>query len=136
MFRLIPFILLLIAVPALAQDAVVPADRVTSHVNVRSAPSTDAMEVGRLNVGESARLIASVPRWYEIQLADEPRSLAFVMVEAYSRRFQHTTGSGVPGRYRRAHRGGTLRHLYEGGDHHHLQREIAGDGELLKIGGV
>jgi beta-lactamase superfamily II metal-dependent hydrolase len=74
MTRFIALVLLLIgSVPAFAQDAVVPADRVTNHVNVRSAPSTDAMEVGRLNVGESARLIASVPRWYEIQLPDGTR---------------------------------------------------------------
>jgi beta-lactamase superfamily II metal-dependent hydrolase len=71
---MIALILLLLApVAAFAQDAVVPTDRVASFVKVRSAPSTDSMEVGRLNVGESARLLRSVPRWFEIQLADGTR---------------------------------------------------------------
>jgi hypothetical protein len=81
MTRMIALGLLLIAVPAFARDAVVPADRVTSFVNIRSAPSTDAMEVGRLNVGESARLIRSIPRWHEIQLADGTRGVRGEVVD-------------------------------------------------------
>ena len=69
MIRLV-ILLLLIATPTFAQDLVTPSDRVTSHVNIRSAPSTDAIEIGQLRPGESLPLVESVPRWYEVRLAD------------------------------------------------------------------
>jgi competence protein ComEC len=50
------------------EERVVPSDRVTTFVYVRSAPDGDAEERGRLQVGESADLIQSVPRWYEVRL--------------------------------------------------------------------
>jgi competence protein ComEC len=62
-----------VASPAAAQDLVTPSDRVTSHVNVRSAPSISASEIDQLQVGKSAQLLGDVPRWYEIQLSDGRR---------------------------------------------------------------
>lgn len=61
--------LLLLSPPALA-DKVTPSDRVTSYVNVREGPSGNAAVVSQLRPGETAELIASVPSWYKIRLAD------------------------------------------------------------------
>lgn len=51
-------------------DKVMPSERVTSHVNVREGPSASTPIVGQLRVGEQAELVAPVPRWYQIRLAD------------------------------------------------------------------
>lgn len=55
--------------PAVA-DRIIPSDRVSNFVNVRQGPSTDTPEVGRLRPGESAELLANVPRWYQVRLAN------------------------------------------------------------------
>jgi competence protein ComEC len=61
-----------VASTALAQleDRVVPSDRVTSFVFIRTEPDSASAERGRLHVGESIPLIGSIPRWYEVQLPD------------------------------------------------------------------
>src|SRR5688500_10545955 len=70
MSRMIAFLfLLLAAVPALAQDAVTPSDRVRTHVNVRATAAEDGAVVGQLNIGQALTLVASVPRWHQVQLA-------------------------------------------------------------------
>lgn len=48
---------------------VVPSDRVVTFVNVRETPDVTGTELGRLLVGESAEVISSVPRWYQVRLA-------------------------------------------------------------------
>ncbi|MBO6946398.1 MAG: SH3 domain-containing protein [Rhodospirillales bacterium] len=50
-------------------DTVVPSDRVSNHVNIRSEPRGEPAEiVGRLNRGERARFLGSVPYWYHVEL--------------------------------------------------------------------
>jgi beta-lactamase superfamily II metal-dependent hydrolase len=55
--------------PAAADD-IAPADRVVNHVNVREGPSTDSPVVGILKKGDRASLLLTIPRWYQIRLAD------------------------------------------------------------------
>jgi hypothetical protein len=55
--------------PAFAKDLVTPSDRVTTHVNIRSAADETAPEIDQLAIGEGLPLVRSVPRWYEVQLA-------------------------------------------------------------------
>lgn len=70
LFLSITFLGVLIPLTAAAQDEqVIPSDRVTTFVYIRSAPDADSMESGRLRPGESAELIRSVPRWYEVRLS-------------------------------------------------------------------
>jgi beta-lactamase superfamily II metal-dependent hydrolase len=52
-----------------AQEQVVPSQRVTNFVHIRNAPDGSG-EKGRLRPGESLPLVADVPRWYEVRLAD------------------------------------------------------------------
>ncbi len=52
------------------EDRVVPSDRVVSFVFVRAQPDRTSAELGRLHVGESVPLKASVPKWYEVELSD------------------------------------------------------------------
>jgi len=47
---------------------VTPSDRVTSRLNVRDGFSTTTGIVGKLQPGEDALFIESVPRWNKIQL--------------------------------------------------------------------
>ena len=49
-------------------DRVVPNNRVENHLVVRAEPRGGAAPVGRLEPGDSARLDASVPHWYQITL--------------------------------------------------------------------
>jgi competence protein ComEC len=72
---LITLAVALLALPVAAQDLVTPSDRVQTHVNIRSAPSGDAAEIGHLEIGEGLPLVQSVPRWYEVQL---PEGTGFV----------------------------------------------------------
>ena len=53
---------------ASAQDLVTPADRVSTHVNIRAAANENAAQIDQLGVGEALPLVRSVPRWYEVQL--------------------------------------------------------------------
>jgi competence protein ComEC len=55
---------------AQTQETVVPSDRVTTFVHIRSAPRASSTERGRLQIGDSLPLIQSVPRWYEVRLPD------------------------------------------------------------------
>src|SRR5918994_2953547 len=55
---------------AQTEETVVPSDRVTTFVHIRSAPSASSDERGRLEIGESLPLVQSVPRWYEVRLPD------------------------------------------------------------------
>jgi competence protein ComEC len=67
----LPLIILIVLAcgPAAAQDLVTPADRVTTHVNIRSTANEEAAAIGQLQIGEALPLVSSVPRWYEVQLA-------------------------------------------------------------------
>jgi beta-lactamase superfamily II metal-dependent hydrolase len=72
--RLLAFLLLCCmalcaAVPAAAQD-VTPSARVTRNVVVREQASTASTPVGRLVPGDRATVIAEVPGWYRVRLAD------------------------------------------------------------------
>lgn len=49
-------------------DRVVPNSRVENHLVVRAEPKGGSAPVGRLEPGDSARLDASVPHWYQITL--------------------------------------------------------------------
>lgn len=51
-------------------EVVTPSDRVTTRLNVRDGPSTTTGIVGKLQPGEEALFLESVPRWYKIQLED------------------------------------------------------------------
>jgi hypothetical protein len=59
---------LLILAPAATATLVTPSDRVTTRLNVREFPSPDSAAVGKLEKGETAELVESVPRWYQIRL--------------------------------------------------------------------
>jgi hypothetical protein len=67
---LVAVAVLVLGRPTFAQDLVVPSERVTSFVNIRSRPSASAPEIGRLEPGESPPLVPDVPRWYEVRLPD------------------------------------------------------------------
>ncbi|MGC1955812.1 MAG: SH3 domain-containing protein [Gammaproteobacteria bacterium] len=49
---------------------VTPSDRVTTRLNVRSAPSATAAIVGTLRPGEAALFLEDVPHWYRVRLDD------------------------------------------------------------------
>jgi len=49
-------------------DRVVPSNHVENHLVGRAEPKAGSAPVGRLEPGDSARLVASVPYWYEISL--------------------------------------------------------------------
>lgn len=55
-------------------DVVTPTDQVTKYVIVRSAPSTSSgTPRGRLNPGDRAELLESIPSWYRVRLSDGTR---------------------------------------------------------------
>jgi beta-lactamase superfamily II metal-dependent hydrolase len=60
----------LIQVPAVAEDVVVPSERVTSFVHIREQPTTAGASKGRLRPGESLPFVRNVPRWREVRLPD------------------------------------------------------------------
>ena len=47
---------------------VTPSERVTTRLNVRSAPSTSSAIVGKLLPGETAPFLEDVPHWYKVRL--------------------------------------------------------------------
>ncbi len=47
---------------------VVPSDRVTTRLNVRSGPSATTSIVGKLNPDDEADYVDSVPRWHKVRL--------------------------------------------------------------------
>src|SRR2546430_1015781 len=49
---------------------VTPSNRVTSYLVVRNQPSGDGEAVGRLQRGEKAETVESVPRWLKVRLSD------------------------------------------------------------------
>src|SRR5712692_7938900 len=53
-----------------AAATVTPSNRVTSYLVVRNQPSGDGQEVGRLEPGEKAETVESVPRWLKVRLSD------------------------------------------------------------------
>src|SRR5438874_1588091 len=53
-----------------AAATVTPSNRVTSYLVVRNQPSGDGQEVGRLQPGEKAETVESVPRWLKVRLSD------------------------------------------------------------------
>lgn len=55
--------------PVAAQELVAASSRVTNFVHIRNAPDGSG-EIGELRPGESLPLVADVPRWYEVRLAD------------------------------------------------------------------
>lgn len=68
-----PFLALVLALAAgppvqAAADVIVPSDRVTSHLRVRSGPSVGSRTVGRLRPGDEAAHLASQEGWYRVQL--------------------------------------------------------------------
>ncbi len=66
-------LLLAILLPgAAAADWVVPSDRVVSRVVVRERASRRSPDLGSLRAGERARLVATVPGWHRVRLADGP----------------------------------------------------------------
>lgn len=72
--RIATLFLVLALSPAFANaqnvERVLPSDRVTTFVKVRSQPSSDSSVTGQLEIGASAELIRSVPLWYEVRLPD------------------------------------------------------------------
>jgi beta-lactamase superfamily II metal-dependent hydrolase len=67
--RLIVFVALCTTTPLYA-DNVTPTDDVTSGVIVRASASSQSARRGRLDAGQTALLLGSVPNWYSIQLAN------------------------------------------------------------------
>ena len=66
------FALVLVAVvcrSAFGQEMVTTSSRVTNFVHIRDTPDGDG-EKGELRSGQSLALVADVPRWYEVRLAD------------------------------------------------------------------
>ena len=62
--------LLVCMLPLLSAAAViVPIDSVENHVNIRLFPDPKSERVGRLQQGDSARLVRSDPDWHEIEIA-------------------------------------------------------------------
>lgn len=61
---------LLVAQPALAAPDVRPSERVRRNVVVRAEPDGGAQPLGALSPGEEAELLAEVPGWYRVQLAN------------------------------------------------------------------
>lgn len=62
-------IMALYVMTAHAED-ITPSERVTTRLNVREEPSTDSTIVGNLAPGETAILIDSAVRWYQVRLED------------------------------------------------------------------
>lgn len=65
-----------VAGSSLAQQVVVPSERVTTGLRVRSAPSTETSDniVGHLRPGDQAPLIDSdTPQWHRIRFQGQPR---------------------------------------------------------------
>jgi beta-lactamase superfamily II metal-dependent hydrolase len=55
--------------PLWAADCVVPSSSVVSGVMLRAAPSSTSATLGKLSPGQSLPFVASVPSWYQTQLA-------------------------------------------------------------------
>jgi len=62
--------LLLSAFSVYGAQLVLPSDRVSTHLNVRSSPATSSPIVGKLNPNQAALLVSSQPSWYGVQLDD------------------------------------------------------------------
>jgi hypothetical protein len=50
-------------------EVVVPVDTVDDFVNIRMFPDAKSERVGRLQRGDYARLVQSIPDWHEIEIA-------------------------------------------------------------------
>jgi beta-lactamase superfamily II metal-dependent hydrolase len=68
--RTIVCLRLIVHSPASSQDLVTPADRVSTHVNVRATAHVTAAEISQLTIGAAVPLVRSLPGWYEVQLLD------------------------------------------------------------------
>jgi hypothetical protein len=72
--------LLVCFLPVLAvAEVVVPVDTVDDFVNIRMFPDAKSERVGRLQRGDSARLVQSIPEWHEIEIAGG--ATGFISVE-------------------------------------------------------
>ena len=67
---LIVWVLVGLGGEASADDRVVPTERVARAVNVRTAPDPASPVIDELPKGKSAAFRGSVPRWYEVELAN------------------------------------------------------------------
>jgi len=63
---LIAFTFLCFSTVSIAEQTIVPSDRVKTGVKVRASASTSSQEIGVLKPGDSAEFIGEVPRWYRI----------------------------------------------------------------------
>jgi beta-lactamase superfamily II metal-dependent hydrolase len=63
-------LLALCLTPRVYADDVTPTDDVTTGVIVRASASSTSARIGRLDPGQTALLLGSVPNWYRIQLAN------------------------------------------------------------------
>lgn len=68
--RLLQVLILTLCVTAIHAEDVTPSDRVTTRLNVREHPTTDSAIVGKIVPGETATLIDSTTRWYQVRLDD------------------------------------------------------------------
>lgn len=72
-YRLVLLLLALAWTSHASASEVSPSNRVVTAVLVRQGPSTDTSVLGRLRPGDRATVIAEVPGWYEVRLADGTR---------------------------------------------------------------
>lgn len=49
-------------------ERIIPSERVSSHLNVRSGPGTDNPVISTLDNDDSAELLGEVPYWYHVHL--------------------------------------------------------------------
>jgi hypothetical protein len=89
-----PFVLLLFLAIAASGATITPSDRVQSYVSVREQPSSDSDVVGKLEVGHSAALLESIPRWLKVRLADGTEGF---VSKAWTRVDQEEATGGAPG---------------------------------------
>ena len=59
-----------------AADCVVPSPDVSGPVTLRASPSASSAARGTLSAGQSLALVAMVPSWYEVQLANGQQAFA------------------------------------------------------------
>lgn len=62
------FTVFLFTLNAAHADRVVPSERVSSYLNVRSGPGTDNAVISTLDNDDSAALLGEVPFWYHVRL--------------------------------------------------------------------
>lgn len=63
------FVSLLFSLSAVG-DTVTPRETVEKYVNIRSEPNASSRVVGELRAGEQVQWVSTIPRWYEVAVAD------------------------------------------------------------------